>query len=838
MYVLPFAAAAAQNVAVSGGKGANLAKLTAKGFPVPRGIILCSQSYAEFIAPVASQLAAHVAEFDYENTYRLEKQTADVQSWLGKQPFPAHIETELACQLEDLRASGVTHVSVRSSATAEDTAAAAFAGQHETYLNVPVELAEVQQFIIGCWVSLWSARAVAYRRQVGVGVLDTAMAVVIQRMVQADVAGVAFSVDPIAGDLNTIVVDANYGLGESVVGGEFEVDHYKLDKRTGQLKAGHIAQKRTKIISLVQGGTEETMLGAQDIEMPCLSESQLTDLAALTRNVESAYGFPQDLEFAYAGPQLYLLQARPITAIGPRWTRDESAERFPNPVTPLAWDLAEGGFHQSLNHSFELMGLPPFKGKWFAMFGGYIYGDQNAVQLYADGVPLRIRSLDELRGILPVIREKYGWVQELPMHWSRDLDWYLLKLGELHNRNLQGLSLAELWAHIQEINTTGSRYFLPNIAISITQRVLYKVLHGMLQLVVGPQEAAGMFDALLAHCETKTGTINVQLFHLAHMMQKAREAGVDVTTLTVVEAKTLLPDFAQAFDRLLAEHGHRETDFDPYVPTWAEAPHVVFDTLCVMTKSTLRHPRDNERQLKMRAQETLFTLQKRVPEDLRYFVTEIVRLAQAYTSLDDLEHYQTTRLTLPLRRALKALGSQLVQLGIVAEPFDVFFARQDTLCRAIKEPSVMGWTALAQEIENNKAAYAIARESTPQWILGEDDADAVDMAGGMKGIPGSPGKACGPVFIVRSTDDFGQFPKDAVLVARTTNPAWTPLFYSACAVITESGGPLSHGAVTAREMQKPAVMAIRNILTQVKNGDWVEVDGAKGTVRLAKPPHN
>lgn len=101
--------------------------------------------------------------------------------------------------------------------------------------------------------------------------------------------------------------------------------------------------------------------------------------------------------------------------------RDESAERFPNPVSPLAWELVEEGFHASLNHSFELMGLPPFNGKWFAMFDGYVYSHQNAVELYANGVPLSLTSLD-LRRALPVIREKYGWVQELPTRWVADLD--------------------------------------------------------------------------------------------------------------------------------------------------------------------------------------------------------------------------------------------------------------------------------------------------------------------------------------------------------------------------------------------------------------------------------
>jgi phosphohistidine swiveling domain-containing protein len=164
---------------------------------------------------------------------------------------------------------------------------------------------------------------------------------------------------------------------------------------------------------------------------------------------------------------------------------------------------------------------------------------------------------------------------------------------------------------------------------------------------------------------------------------------------------------------------------------------------------------------------------------------------------------------------------------------DVFFARFETLDSAITDPVAKKWTRLADEIAHNKAVYMVARGTSPKWTLvGEEDA-APPFEDGFTGIAGSPGKVVGEVFLVHGTEDFGRFPKGAILVARTTNPAWTPLFYGAAAVITESGGPLSHGAVTAREMQKPAVMGIRGIMGALKNGDAVEVDGSRGVVRFA-----
>jgi pyruvate,water dikinase len=292
----------------------------------------------------------------------------------------------------------------------------------------------------------------------------------------------------------------------------------------------------------------------------------------------------------------------------------------------------------------------------------------------------------------------------------------------------------------------------------------------------------------------------------------------------------VIPGFHAKLSKFLSEHGHREIEFDPYVATWAEAPEIVLDTLRVMAKGELANPHANARALKIRAQETLFQLQQQVPAEFRYFFTEVVRLAQAYTSLDDLEHYQTTRLTLPMRRALHELGSRLVDLGILSEPMDIFFANSTVLEDAILQPHWERWAELSKNVATNKQQYAAARSSTPRWALVDEVEAAPAVSGSFMGIAGSPGRAVGPVFVVRGPEDFGKFPKGAVLIARTTNPAWTPLFYGASAVITESGGPLSHGAVTAREMQKPAVMAVRGILTAFSNGDMVEVDGSRGIV--------
>lgn len=830
-FSLSFADPLAVQGDLAGGKGANLARLTQQDFPVPSGFIVTAGAYREFVRH-AGPLLEQVRDFHLTDPVILRQEAAELRQALEALPLPDEVDQAIRRQLADFPPDMA--FSVRSSSTFEDLASAAFAGQHDTFLNIS-GIDAILDRVRACFASLWQERAIAYRRQHGFDPMAAAMAVVVQTMVRCEVAGVGFTINPVSGSLKEMLVNANFGLGESVVSGDGEIDQFVLD-REGRLLSSVIGNKTERVVC-AEHGSQAIVVNGEEAGQACLSATNLGELAALMLKVEAAYQFPQDIEWGIADGQLHLLQARPVTTIPPRWTRDESAERFPNVLTPLAWDMVEEGFHRSLNHSFRLMGYPPFTGKWFGMHGHYIYGNQNAVELYGGRAPLQIRSLAELEAALPTLRERFGWVQELPLEWSRDLDRYLLGIGEFMAEPLDNKNLQQVWDFVRRVNRVGTDYFLPNIAISLTQRTLYKVLLGLLGLLAGNAQAgAQMFDDLMAHCETKTGIINKELHALAQQINaapdlKALIQGVASRELLAANGLAAFPEFASRFAKFLSDHGHRETDFDPYQPTWIDAPWVVLDNLRLMADAaTGESPQDKEHALRLRQLAAENTLFARLPADLHFFFHELLRLARAYTTLDDVEHYQTTRLTLPLRKGLRELGHRLVRRGVLDEPMDVFFCRFTALDAAIRSDDNADWDALAASVRHNKADYLQQRDSTPVWRLGEDSPPLVDQGGGLSGLSGSPGCAEGEVFLVLSPEDFAGFPKGAVLVARTTSPAWTPLFYSACAVVTESGGPLSHGAVTAREMGIPAVMSVHGVLATLQNGQRVRVDGSNGKV--------
>lgn len=819
-----------------GGKGNNLLSLCAAGFPVPTGFIVTAESYRRFTAAL-DWLEPALRELVFNDPQRLRDQCERLRARMCLSPLPSAVEAEIRDALARIGAAADDPFAVRSSSTFEDLAQAAFAGQHDTYLNIRGEEAILRR-VRDCFISLWGDRAVLYRHRQGFSQTDARMAVVVQRQILCDRAGVGFSMNPVSGRIDHLVIDANYGLGESVVSGEGEIDHFELDKSSLEVVHRAIGHKDS-MVAPTDTGVEQRPVPAERADQPCLSDEELREIGRLLQRVESHYGWPQDIEWGWRDGTLYLFQSRPVTTIQPHYTRDESAERFPNPMTPLTWDFFREVFSRSLEHSLALMGLPPLRDDWFSLHDHYVYGNQNAVQLLASYRPLRARTAAELAEEIPVLRQRYAWVGDLPVRWARDLDRYLIRLGRLSAAKLDGLTPAELWQHILAIQEVAAEYFEPNIAISITQSFLHRLLHKLVEMALGPERALAVFDGLLAGCETKTAVVNREIHELARLAAQSATLRDELLRggREFWESGGLdrHPAFAARLLRFLEDHGHREMDMDYAQPTWSGQPWVVLESIALILRSgSTEDPASVARQLRIRYAATELSFLSAVPEELRFFFREMIRLARTYTTLDDLEHYQTTRVNPVARQAAIALGTRLVDEGILDAPEDVFFFQRTELEQLIGELPGADRPSYRDRVYRRKQSFEEARRQSPPWDLSQRRAATAEApAGALMGLPGSPGQASAACFRVHDPSDFGRFPAGSILVARTTNPAWTPLFYSAAGLVTESGGPLSHGAVTAREMGLPAVMSVRGVMTALSDGQTVTVDGTQGLVFTA-----
>ena len=311
--ILPLASEHA-SLPLVGGKGANLARLAQADLPVPGGFTITTQAYHTFAAAngLAERIPAVLSTGLLETPDACEDASARIRDLFRQGSVPA----DLAAQILDAYAGlGRPAVAVRSSATAEDLPEMSFAGQQDTYLNV-IGADALLQAVVACWSSLWTARAISYRERNGVAHADVALAVVVQQMVESEASGVLFTANPLTGRRSETVIDATVGLGEALVSGQVEPDHFVVDMSTGQIIGRTLGAKALSVRSRPGGGTVTVQEDPK--APPSLSAAQIQALATLGQQVSALYDdTPQDIEWALANDTLYLLQARPITSLFP-----------------------------------------------------------------------------------------------------------------------------------------------------------------------------------------------------------------------------------------------------------------------------------------------------------------------------------------------------------------------------------------------------------------------------------------------------------------------------------------------------------------------------------------
>jgi pyruvate,water dikinase len=317
--VLAFGELRRGDVARAGGKGANLGELTAAGLPVPPGFVVSASAYAAFCdgSGLRSRIADRLAGVDVEDTEELARASEAVRSTIESEPLPEWLEDAICEAYRGLsEGGGYPAVAVRSSATAEDTASASFAGMNETVLNVRGSIVLLDA-VRRCWSSLFGARTIYYRAQKGFPQAEMDIAVVVQRQVEASRAGVMFTIDPATGATDRLVIEGAFGLGESVVSGSVSPDRYLVAKDPLAIERREVHRKEIEVIAAANAGTLTRELAPERAEQPVLSDEEAERIAEIGLRIEAHYGSPQDTEWAIDGAgRIWILQARPVTSIG------------------------------------------------------------------------------------------------------------------------------------------------------------------------------------------------------------------------------------------------------------------------------------------------------------------------------------------------------------------------------------------------------------------------------------------------------------------------------------------------------------------------------------------
>ncbi len=392
-YILPFSSNEA-SLPRAGGKGANLVQLVRAGFVVPPGFIITTDAYRAFVTlnQLQAQIVGLAENASPEEPTTLEDTSAEIRALFERGNMPAEIAAEIASTYRGLSSQTATSgqaetasmqiaVAVRSSATAEDLPGLAFAGQQDTYLNVVGEEA-VLDAVKKCWASLWTGRAMTYRARNHIPSSEVALAVIIQQMVPSESSGVLFTANPVTGRRDEMVIDASFGLGEAIVSGQVEPDHYVVNPHDWTITERRLGAKAIAILPRTGGGTEP--IARDSSQQQALPDKHIIELAQIAQRVAEYFGSPQDIEWAWANGQLYLLQSRPITSLYPLPESTGPAEEvrlyinfnaiqgISEPLTPLGLDalrLLFGGILRILHiHRPPRQLLPEAGGRLFLDF--------------------------------------------------------------------------------------------------------------------------------------------------------------------------------------------------------------------------------------------------------------------------------------------------------------------------------------------------------------------------------------------------------------------------------------------------------------------------------------
>ncbi|MFF4948417.1 PEP/pyruvate-binding domain-containing protein [Streptomyces chattanoogensis] len=733
-------------------------------------------------------------------------------------------------------------VAVRSSATAEDLPEATFAGQQDTFLHVVGER-EVLDAVRRCWASLWTDRAIDYRDSHGIDHGRAKIAVVVQRMVAAEFAGVAFTSDPVTGDRHTMVIDANPGLGEAVVSGLVTPEHLVVGKRRSRVIDHRSGRHEVVVRPRPEGGTERVTEPPPDTELPAHAVRRLVGIA---KDIERHFGRPQDIEWAWAGGEMYVLQTRPITALpaqpaSPGRVRRAMAGMLaeivpvrPYPIDLTAWAAPLLG---SVGKLIEAVGvaMPPLD-RFFV--------EEDDVVVRVDP-PLPRLTWRVLTAPLHFVRTARHYD---PARWRSDPVVGTVRghVREWRARDIGGASWPELLALLDEGPTLAAR------ALELRLRYFPRTVLALagLFVVLSVLRRRRLMGALLSGVDTLTTDANRALEDLAATIRA--DAGLAETfvrhgadELYAALARSA-PAFLVGFDAFLDRYGHRDMTTPLLVtqPTWRDRPDVVLGLLKGLAADP---PPPLDARPAERAERELFAhpLLRRGPAFLRTTVRALLRQARWFQQVRDDTRFLVV-LPLPtMRWALLEMGGRLVAAGVLDAPEDAFHLRLDELRRLAAWPPTPALRAELHERVTRRRAHRARLAGTPlvrTQRIGEVGGDEVDRDRGrdrdrdvvLRGTPGSAGLAEGPVRVVHGVEEFGSLRNGEVLVARYTSPAWTPLFRRAAAVVVDTGGVASHAAIVAREYGIPAVMATVHATTRLADGQRVRVDGDRGVVLPAE----
>jgi len=833
-----------------GGKALALDGLIRAGLPVPPGFCLTTAAYRRWVeAGRPEALPPEVA--------------AELRAAVGRL-----LGSEGAAEFAPM-------LVVRSSAVAEDAPAASFAGQLLTRLGVLPN--QVEDAVLAVWKSTLAEGVQAYRARLGSA--DLEVAVLVQPVVPAEVAGVVFTADPVSGDPERLVVNAAWGLGEGVVAGLVSPDHWVLAKATGQILEAQVADKELMVVLDPSGGTRQVPTPTHLRDRPTLSPETLGELWRLARLVEQVRGSPQDIEFAAAGGKVYILQARPITVRPAEgwvsefdsetdpdtvWTAANIQEVLPGLVTPLTWSA----MRENLNYAFrkpylETGTLRDPNRVFVAQFYSRVFLNVSALREVASRAlgtspeavdeqylgrthgpdrPGRIFDFSKVPVYLYTTPKIFSFLRRTPGEVARAEARLRPRLAELRARDLSALGLADLLALREELNREVKEVGALHISTSSGASVFFESLFQLLRSAFGLEAYALQARLLTGLAELPSARPGLELWELARVAQQdpalclallASDPWSEIRRLEGPRAA----EFRARLAQFLTKYGHRSVmEAELAAPAWEEDPNAVLGLVKNFTGLPPEAAPDRvaQRQAAERL-ETTRLIEGRLGPVRRRLFQFLLGQAQLYVVLREQTKSLWMEVTHAVRRIYRELGHRLHGSGILADPQDIYFLTVEE----VRELVLGNLTAdeARGRIGRRRAEFERNRHvRLPEFFKGRPRPSfaepPISAAAVLRGIPVSPGVVTGPARVIVDPRLQPEIRPGEILVAPVTDAGWTPLFLVAAGLVVDVGGPLSHGSIVAREYGIPAVVNVKSATGLISTGQTITVDGSRGEVYI------
>ena len=877
------------DVRSAGSKGANLGELVQMGLPVPPGFVVLTSAYQSFIEAntLQPEIERLTGQACIDDPLSIEQSSIALRNLFEQGILPEELRQAIVSAYEE---PGLDVVAVRSSATAEDLPGASFAGQYETYLNVQT-VDEVLKAVRKCWSSLWTPRALSYRARQEFDVTSVSLAVIVQQMVPANTSGVLFTINPVTGEGDEIVINATCGLGEALVSGQVTPDVVIAEKESGRIKQIEPGKQREMTTVPSVYAINDTAVAVSMRQTAVLSPEHVAQLTQLGQRIETHFGVPQDIEWAIADEHIWLVQARPVTTHAAKpvatqqgipippgddswdrekdlppqpfdlWTRTNVGENLPFPITPLTGTNFSALF--KLNEDAAKPGQKPVQaarriyGRLYFNEGAIVHSVTEEFGLPASfidkmwgsrrrgkqQVSEKFRPLRLLCKLPTMLRGGFDAPKKGPKHTPAQ---FFAQIDQWVNpfmqQDLSKLDDRALWAAGLPVWSERGQYaFTTNLRISIPSGIMYALLERIVKWWTGRKELAQ--ELVTGPTGVYSAEIGPALWRMAQAVKQAKLQHIllDNNPTTALELLRTLPEgqpLIEQLEHFLARHGHRcPNELELRNPRWAEAPEQVIElvTHYLQADESIDPGAAEERQRQCCVQATA-TVEAKLDPLRRTIFRSILKRAQRAVTVRDNSRYYMSKFFFPMRKLYAELGRRWTERGWLKQSDDIFFLTAAEIQAIIEvEPAAISSDELQTRCALRRLAYEYWMTVLAPDAIDADGTSIIDEEGittVLKGIAASSGRVRGRARVVQNVHEAMRLKSGDILVTQATDPGWTPVFPLVSGIVLEIGGQLSHGAIIAREYAVPAVVNVQGAMLQIKNGQTIEVDGTRGLVYL------